>query len=220
MLPWGNFRKYFASHVAAWVDQAIVSAASFGALVMLGRATDSSQLGVYVVTISMLALVIAIQESLITRPYSIQFARLSGIPAAHAFSILVLSLLLSAATVGLLCTAALALSAIGANSNVTAVAWGLASTVPFVLMREFARRFALAHLKLPHVLAIDSAVAAFHLGLLCLLSWTAHLSALAALFSFGISCAIGGLGWLYAARREFGFRFDQLRTTLAACWNL
>jgi len=46
------------------------------ALIMLGRWTDANQLGAYATAVSVLALLLAAQESLITRPYTIQMDQL------------------------------------------------------------------------------------------------------------------------------------------------
>ena len=217
---WRRFLYHSANHVAAWADQAVVSATSFLALIMLGRWTDANHLGAYATAISVLALLLAAQEALITRPYTIQMGQLPGAPGEHAFSSLVLSVVLSAASMCVLSAAALALSAVGAHRDLAEMTWALAVTTPFVLTREFARRFGFAHLKVLHVLIVDGAVAAVNLGLLGWLSWTAQLSALTALAATGISCAVGSLAWLYVARSEFGFRFGLLRTTLKASWGL
>lgn len=217
---WRGILHHSANHVAAWADQAVVSATSFLALIMLGRWTDANQLGAYATAVSALALLLAAQESLITRPYTIQMDQLPGAPAEHAFSSLVLSILFSAVAMCVLSAAALALSAVGAHRGLAEMTWALAATTPFVLTREFARRFAFAHLKVFHVLIVDGAVAAVNLGLLGWLSWSGQLSALTALGATGISCAIGSVGWFYVARSEFAFRFGLLRATLKASWGL
>src|SRR5204862_7602351 len=123
--------------------------------------------------------------------YTIQMDQLPGAPREHAFSSLVLSTLLSAVAMCVLSVAALVLSAVVAQRGLAEMSWALAATTPFVLTREFARRFAFAHLRVFHVLVVDGAVAAVNLGLLGWLSWTGQLSALTALGATGISCAVG-----------------------------
>src|SRR4051794_35506172 len=90
------------NHALGWADQAAVSATNFLTLIMLGRFAGASELGAYAVGSSVLALLLAAQESLVTRPYSIQLHRPPGTPAKHAFSALVLSVLLAALGVFLL----------------------------------------------------------------------------------------------------------------------
>ena len=96
--PWKRLSGFILGHHGlACIDQAVVSGSSFVALIMIGRASDANQLGMYAIAMSILAVMLATQESLVTRPYAIQLHKPLGTPAEHAFSALVLSLLLSAA---------------------------------------------------------------------------------------------------------------------------
>lgn len=217
---WNGLQRLASeSHILAWADQAIVSATSFLALIMIGRWTDPSHLGAYAIGGSVLALLLATQESLITRPYTIQLDRPLGTPAEHAFSSLVLSFLLSAAAVVVLGAAAVMLS-FGAQQHAAAMTWALAGATPFVLMREFARRFAFAHLDMHRALMVDAPVAALNVVLLAWLGWTERLSAVTAFGAAGAACGIGAIGWLYLARHEFAFRLGRVRATLSQSWGL
>src|SRR5258705_6321412 len=98
--PWSRLLRFVSGvHVLALTDQAVVSAASFLTMVIIGRATDPSQLGAYAIAISVLASCFTIQGSLITLPYSIQRHRPLGTPAEHAGSSLAHSALLAAGIV-------------------------------------------------------------------------------------------------------------------------
>ena len=187
---------------------------------MIARWTDANQLGAYAIGASVLALLLATQDSLITRPYSIQLYRPLGTPAEHAFSSLVLSFLLSAMGVLVLSAAALALSAFGPFPQSAEIAWALAAAIPFVLLWEFARRFSFGHLKMFQALMLDVVVAALNVVLLGWLGWTGRLSAVTAFGAVGISCGIGSIAWLYLARSEFAFGLGQVRATLKQSWRL
>jgi O-antigen/teichoic acid export membrane protein len=115
---------------------------------------------------------------------------------------------------------ALALSTLGAHRELVAITWALSGTIPFILMREFARRFAFAHFKMFQVLTVDLAVAVLNGTMLGALGWTGQLSAVTALGAVGFSCAIGAIGWLYLVRTEFAFRLGQVRGTLKQSWVL
>jgi O-antigen/teichoic acid export membrane protein len=218
---WPALRRLVSgNHALGWADQAAVSATSFLALIMIGRWTDASELGAYAIGSSVLALLLAAQESLVTRPYSIQLHRPRRNAGEHAFSVLVLSLLLAASGMFVLGVGALTLSAFGAHHELVDVSWAVAGAMPFVLLREFARRFAFAHLKMFRALMLDAAVAAFSVGMLAWLGWSGRLSAVTAFAALGVSCAIAGFGWLYLARREFELRLHQIRPTLMQSWVL
>src|SRR4029077_12736064 len=109
--------------------------------------------------ISLLASVLAIQDSLILLPYSIQRHRPLGTPAEHAGSSLTLGRLLAVASIAVLTLVALGLWARGEPPELVTMSFALLGAVPFVLSREFARRFPFAHLQIAQALAIDVAVA-------------------------------------------------------------
>ena len=105
---------------------------------------------------------------------------------------------------------ALAMAAFAAQPELATMAWALAAAVPFILMREFARRFAFAHFKMVQVLMVDVTVAALTVVVLGSLAWTGRLSAVTAIATVGLSCGTGTVGWLYLVRAEFAFRLGQV----------
>jgi len=213
-------RLMFGSHVLGWADQAVVSITSFFLLVMIGRWTDPNHLGTYAIGVSVLALLIATQESLITRPYSIQLLRPAGAPAEHAFSAFSLSVLLSVAAAFVAGAAALLASAFDADRGLIEIGWALAGVTPFVLMREFARKFSFAHLAVARALLLDCAVAALMLLSLALLAWFGRLSSANALAVMGIVCGVASFGWLYLARHEFSCNLRQIVPTFWRSWQI
>src|SRR3982074_1162813 len=100
---WPRLLRFVSGvHVLALTDQAVVSAASFLTMVIIGRATDPSQLGASAIAIALLPACATIQGPLIPLPYSIQRPRPLGTPAEHAGSSLVHSALLAAGIVTML----------------------------------------------------------------------------------------------------------------------
>ena len=207
-------------HGFALVDQVVVSAASFLTTVMIGRFTDSGQLGAYAIGISVLASSFTIQGSLISLPYSIQLHRSQGTPAENAGSSLAYSGLLSALATIILTVTALGLFAGGAQSLLMAMTWALAAVMPFALFREFFRRFAFTHLQMARVLLLDVAVASIQLSLLGWLGLTGRMSAVTACGSIGISCGVAAVGWFYLARDDFAIRVGQIPATIKHSWGL
>jgi O-antigen/teichoic acid export membrane protein len=206
-------------HVLALADQAVVSATNFLALIMLGRWSDTSQLGAYVLGYSILALLLATQASLITRPYAIRLYQPEGSPAEHAFSALALSTILSATAVLGMSALAAALYATPAHDKAEIV-WALAGATPFVLLREFARKSSFAHFRLARVLLLDLAVALLNIGLLGWLAWSGRLSAASAFAMVALSCGIGAIAWLYVSRREFYIQRVRIMPTLKRSWSV
>ena len=62
-------KTLLSNQLAGWLDQIIVSAASFVVLLILARSTGVANVGYYAVGLSILALAITVQDSLVTRPY-------------------------------------------------------------------------------------------------------------------------------------------------------
>src|SRR3954464_12546655 len=129
-------------NMLACTDQALVSAMSFATLILIGNWATLGELGSYAICSSFLALLLAAQDSLITRPYTIHMHTLHQSATDHASSALVLSLLLSLAAV-LLITLPIGLFD-PSKRGLTSIAWAMAGAIPFVLMREFVRRRAFA----------------------------------------------------------------------------
>jgi O-antigen/teichoic acid export membrane protein len=216
----GVHRLLSSQHMLAWMDQAVVSAASFAMIVMIGRWTGRAELGVYATAMSLVALLLSTQESLVTRPYVVNLHRPLGTPAEHAFGTLMLSVLLAVVTAFGLSALALTQSALALPPELAAVSWALAAAVPFALTREFARRFSFAHLQVVHALWMDMGVAAVSVMLLGWLAWNASLSAVTGLAVVALSCGAGAVGWLWWGRRAFAFRGGHAAATLRENWRL
>jgi O-antigen/teichoic acid export membrane protein len=209
-----------ASQVLALADQVVVSATSFLVFVVIARSTDPGELGIYALAISILAFCLATQESLITRPYAIRLHEPAGSPAHHAFSVLVLSLALCSTLALVASAAAVIFIALDAHAELVYLAWAVAGAMPFVLTREFARRFSFAHLAVSQALMLDAGVAVLTLAAAGMLYWAGAVSAPAIIAVIGICCAVTTMAWLYAARQQFAVGFSQLRATLRQCWGL
>ena len=213
---WGTW----GTHALALADQAVVSAASFLTTVVIARWTVPNELGLYSIGISLLVSSLSIQESLISLPYTIQQHRARGTPAEHAGSSLTHSALLSALGIVILLVIALALSATGADPRLRAMTWTLAGVLPFALLREFGRKFSLAHLHTGQALILDSAVATIQLAGLCWIGWVGRMSGATACAALGFACASTSIIWLCFSRGKFAFRWTQVLTTARQSWGL
>lgn len=213
-------RLMTGSHGLGWADQAIVSITSFLPFVMIGRWTDPHQLGIYAVGVSILALLLATQESLITRPYSVHLHHPDGTPEEFAFNALILSVLFAAATAVVIGALTLIFYAFGADRELLVIGWVLAGAAPFLLLRDFARRYCFAHLVVGRALALDGAVAALTIPPLALLGWHGALTVTNTLAIMGAACAVCSFGWLYLTRRAFARSVRQIGTTASRNWRM
>jgi O-antigen/teichoic acid export membrane protein len=213
---WGKWQTV----ALALADQAVVSGVSFLTTVLISHWTSASQLGLYAIGISVLISMFAIQDSLISLPYTIQQHQPLRMPNDHAGSSLAHCGMLSALCVFILAASALGLFARGSGPELTAMALVLAAVAPFALLREFERRLAFARLRMGLALILDMPVATIQLLALCWLGWTDRMSAANAYAAIGGACALTSIVWLYFARTNFVIRADQVRATMAQSWGL
>jgi O-antigen/teichoic acid export membrane protein len=213
-------RVVAGTHVPALADQAVVSGTSFVATVMIGRWTHAGELGAYAVGISLLISSLAIQESLVSIPYAIQRHRPSGTSAQHDGSSLAQSGLLSVLGAILLVATALCLSARNVAPELATMIWALAGVMPFMVLREFGRRFAFAHLRFSQALMLDIAVAAIQLATLGWLGWTGQMSAATACAALGGACGLSAIMWLWLARASFVIQASRVAASIRHSWGL
>ena len=91
--------------------------------------------------------------------------------------------------------------------------------LPFILVREFVRRVAFAHLQMVTVLGLDVAASALQLGGLIALSWLGHLSAESAFVAMGFACAVSGGTTFFLMRRNFAPNRGNAMADLRRNWS-
>jgi O-antigen/teichoic acid export membrane protein len=208
-------------HTLALLDQAAVSGTNFLTTVLVGRLCGAEELGVYSLGFSLLVAWACTQEALVALPYTIYRHRpRMGTPAEYAGSALGHQGLLSVLALVLLAVAATALSLEGAVPGLAPVTWALAGVMPFVLLREFARRFAFAHLRMGEAVILDVVVGVVQLAGLVWLASIGMLTAATVCITIGAACALCGGVWLYLARKNFVVRWAQVRGTMPQSWAL
>lgn len=204
----------------ALADQALVSGASFLTTVLIGRHTFPSELGTYALAGAILIWLTNAQESLVSLPYTLRRSSEPAEAAVQAGRALILSGLLSAlAIVAIGFVSVMALIS-GSHPNVPLIAWALAGAAPFVIGREFARRFSFAALRNIEALALDSVIVILQIGLLGWLAWTGRMTSASALAALGVSCATPIFIWFWLVRDRIRFSFDELAKTLADSWSV
>jgi O-antigen/teichoic acid export membrane protein len=206
-------------HALALVDQAVVSATGFLTTLLIAHWSNSNQLGVYALGLSVLLSGVGFQDSLILQPYIIQRHRHTGSEAERAGASLTLSILFSLASMFVLTIAALALTW-RSTPETAAISWAVAGVVPFALTRDFARRFDFAHLATGRVLVLDLTASIIQLSALGWLGATGHMSAPGACAAIGVACALPTAIWLHQLRAEFAISRRHLRITLQQTWTL
>jgi O-antigen/teichoic acid export membrane protein len=201
-------------------DQSIASGVNFLTNVLIGRICGPAELGIYALGFSLVVICYSVLQSLISIPYSVFAARLHGRPRAeYAGAVLVHYVLFSLLAALAMLGGAAAVAAGLKPRELLPVLCVLAATVPFILLREFARRVCFAHLHTARALAIDIAAAVFQAAGLLLLIWAGKLSAVTATLLVGLACAAPAVIWLVANRKSFVVRRDNFATVARQNWT-
>jgi O-antigen/teichoic acid export membrane protein len=201
-------------------DQAIVSMAGFLASIIIGRACGKEELGLYVLGMTIVSLMVEVQNAIIWSPYTVFSPRLSG--SAHALytgSTFVHQWTLAA--LGLLVIAGFGgpLSRRLGPRGLETVIWFLAISGSFLLFKEYVRRLCFAALRMKAVLLVDFGVTTVQTTALLILAYGGKLSASGALGIMGMACGLAGLSWLLWNWRAFKFSWAQVPADLKRNWS-
>ena len=194
------------------MDQLMVGGANFVTILLLGRLAGADNLGVFGLAMTVYYLILAVQKSLITTPFTIFGARLKGARHLQYSGAALCQSAAWAVCVGTtLVVVALSLSLIRGNASLARVLTVFALVSPLWLLREFGRRYLFAHMQVTRVVAMSVAGSTTQLIALGLFAYTGQLSAATALSAMGLGSGIAAFGWLWLSRRVF--RFDHARSS-------
>jgi O-antigen/teichoic acid export membrane protein len=212
-------RGIYQKGVLSLVDQAVVSGTNFLTMVFLGR-TDKDELGVYQLGFSIVLLATCIQGALISSPYTVFGNRMDrAARAAYAGSALVHQWLLSGLLTLALAVAGVCITLGWGSASFGVVDWILAAMLPFILVREFVRRVAFAHLRLRTVLALDVTVCILQLVGLAVLWATNSLTAATAFGVVGLACGLSGGATFFFMRSHFAPARENTLADLRMNWS-
>ncbi len=206
--------------VLSVADQFVVSGTHFLTSVIVGRVCGPQELGDYSLAFMMYLFAICVQRALISLPFTTYGNYLQG-DERRAFSG---SSLAHFAVFGLS-----AMALLGSASGALACGFGppslaplvgmLAVTFPLAFLVEFARKFALARLKMTTLLSIDVAMSGIQIGGLLLLASLGRLSAVGAYAAMGVGAGIAGLTWLALRRDLFVIRRERIVADARRNWR-
>jgi len=206
----GASRQMVRSGMFSIFDQAVVNGTSFVTTLLIARSCLQEELGVYSLAWTIVLFLTALQANLITVPYTMYCHRRSGAALAeYAGSTLAHQLITSLGAVACFLGLSVLLSFGLGPARMRPAAWVLLGVVPFLLLRDYARRFAFAHLALATAVTIDVVTAVLQLGSLLALREFGLLSAGTAYAAMGMACAVAGLCWWFLDRQPM--RFSRVR---------
>ncbi|MCA9067731.1 MAG: lipopolysaccharide biosynthesis protein [Planctomycetaceae bacterium] len=185
-------------------DQGIVSATNFATSVIIGRLCSQTEMGIYALGLSIVYFARAIQEQLVSAPYTIYCNRqpeedkaaYAGSSCLHFswFAGLVIVSLLGFA--GVLATQ-------GTAPDLLRLSLVLVAALPLFLLREFIRHYTFSHLKMGTATILDASVSAIQIGTLVLLGWAGWMTVPVVFAVIGGSCLLASLGWFLTKSDRF-----------------
>ncbi len=196
-----------------FVDQGVVSVASFAAAAIVGRVGGEDQLAVYSLVVSTFWLVVGIPNALVWTPYTSLAPKLSGEKRQQYAG----SALIHLAIVAFVIAAATVMIGLIPWPKLSANDWFLPmclASVPFALLmmlREHLRRLQLAHMNTRGLLLLDLPIAVVQLCLLGLLATSGKLTFSTALLAMAIPC-LWCCVWLVRHRDMFRLSWQRCRT--------
>ena len=192
-------------------DQAIVSGANFITLVIIARACSPAEVGVYSLAWTIVLFITIAQANLITIPYTMYRHRREGEALAeYGGSAVVHQFILSAVAIFCFVGLGLLLSMGFGPNGLRPAAWVLAGAIPFILLRDFARRFSFAHLAPEEAVAIDVVVILLQAASLAALWYCGQLSAATGYAVMGAACAVTVAIWWRRNRQSIRFSFSNI----------
>ena len=210
----GNISRIFRSP-STWgfIDQGVVSVASFSAAAIVGRVGGDDQLAIYSLAVSTFWLVVGIPNALVWTPYTSLAPKLAGeqrkqYAGSALIHLTIVALVIAAATVTI---------GVIPWPKLSASDWFLPmclASVPFVLLmmlREHLRRLQLAHMNTRGLLLLDLPIAIAQLGLLGLLAYSEKLTFTSALLAMALPC-LWCCVWLIRHRDRFRLSWQRCRS--------
>jgi len=205
----------------ALIDQLIAGGANFVTILMLGRLAGAQELGVFTLAMTVYYPILAVQESLITMPYTIFRARFQG-DEYHQYSgaALFQSAALASVVGIILAVVALLSYLVRGDDSFTQVVAAFMLMSPLALLREFGRRYLFAHMHVGLVVVMSLMASTTQIVALAFFAYTSSLSAATALCATGFGCGVAALSWLLLSRRAFHFNKVQSSNFLLKNWLL
>jgi O-antigen/teichoic acid export membrane protein len=202
------------------LDQTITSATSFATGIVIARACSPHEFGLYILGLTLVTLLLVVQEAAIANPYTVYGPRMKGRLPAYAGSVFLHQSVLSwLAILGLTLAAGAGISGMGPE-GLSRVLLALIIALPFILLKELIRRLCFADLNHGTALLIDTVAAVLQIGGILLMAAWGVLSPALAFVAWGIACAASIAIWATRSWRSVTLRYRRALPDFARNWRL
>ncbi len=203
----------------ALFDQAVVSLASFATSIIVGRAGGQEQLGLYLLALTIMGVVVELQEVCIWYPYTFHYPRLAGLERQYyTGAVLVHQVAFSFFSLPLLGALAMARAWGWGPAGLETVLWPLIFWSVVIYFQEFSRRICFANLRMAAALGFDGLAGAIRIGGLLILAHLGDLTAGQALAVAGLAAVTAGFVWLLWARPLMAFSWPDTVSAWERNW--
>jgi O-antigen/teichoic acid export membrane protein len=209
------------SHAAfALADQLVVSATSFVASLIVARTCAKEQFGIYSLGLTVVTVLVGIQQALILSPYTMLRNRRQGCEEqTYTGSILIHYGLLTVASWLLVSITATAVWLSRTSAGLAPAIWALGVAITFMLLRDFQRRLSFAKLRFERALIVDLVIAMLQTAVLVLFAKYWSLSPARAFAAIGFASAVPAAAWYIFHREYFSFVPQEARSDAALNWT-
>ncbi len=206
--PWVRMRwlsRFLTPSMLAIVDQGCVSAIGFLTTILLARFGQSGELANYVLALSTVILVRAIQERLISTPYTVFWSKFSGQELRNFTGNSVGQITLLCGLFAILLVAARLI--LHVHSDYTGILSVLVWAGPAMVFREYVRQYYFARDRIWQVTVMDSLTTLAQIVLILTFIHYDNLSAQSVYFALGLPCLMAGITFAILNASEIGLRF-------------
>lgn len=190
----------------ALIDCLIVGGMNFLTVLLLGRFAGPEDLGIFALVMTVFYLLLAVQEALITMPYTVFGVRLKQVQRRQYSGAALIQSAAWSACVFVMVAIAAAIILFGVkNAGLAQIIGAFALVFPMWSLREFGRRYLFANMQVAKVVGMSCVGGLAQLIMISALAYTGQLSDATALAAMGIASALSGFGWLWFSRASFHF---------------
>lgn len=204
------------SSLLAIADQGMISGTNFVSAIVIGRCCGAETLGLFALVASAMAMIIGIQDQLITAPYVLYHNRRHGLNLQRYMGSVLIHhcIFIAIVTLGML---ACLVGVNDSDQTVRIVTLVLLLGTPAILLRTFIREISLAHCNVLTVIAVDAAVCVTRLVTVAVMLSVDQVNLPVIYAVLGASCLVTAAVWML--RNRWMFSFNKKSAIISWCRN-
>jgi O-antigen/teichoic acid export membrane protein len=202
------------------LDQGVVSITNLVSSVIIARGCSKEEFGLYTLGFVIILILVDLQGALIMSPYTIYSPRFDAKrQRQYAGNALIHHFMLSSFSIFMLSISGIISKKGTGPQGLSDIVFIISIFIPFILLKEYIRRYLLAHLRFKIVAYIDVLIFIAQISGLILLNSQELLSAKRAFLIIGLASACPSLIFLIFEREKFSPNLKYLLKDLTKNWS-